>query len=69
MDQNSPTYLRTPAAADYLGVSESYLEKQRISGNGPEFIKIGKSVLYARTALDAFAQRRTRRSTSDMEAA
>ena len=33
--------LRTPATAEYLGLSQSTLEKKRLSGGGPTFIRLG----------------------------
>ncbi len=33
--------LRTPDAASYLGLSASTLEKLRIAGGGPRFIRLG----------------------------
>src|SRR5258708_30641805 len=36
--------LRTPEAAEYLGVATATLEKQRIKGGGPRFIKIGPNL-------------------------
>jgi predicted DNA-binding transcriptional regulator AlpA len=39
--------LRTPEAATYCGVSPSTLEKRRLTGNGPRFIRLGgRSVGY-----------------------
>jgi predicted DNA-binding transcriptional regulator AlpA len=58
--------LPTPAAARFLGLSESTLEKMRLYGTGPPFIKLGpKAVGYDRNVLDAYKKARTRRSTSD----
>jgi len=38
--------LRTPAAADYLGYAESTLEKKRLTGDGPPFIRLGRVIVY-----------------------
>jgi predicted DNA-binding transcriptional regulator AlpA len=58
--------LRTPAAAEYLGVATATLEKQRIKGGGPRFIKIGpKLVGYTIEDLDAHIEAGRRTSTSD----
>lgn len=44
---------RTPAAAEYLGISESWLEKLRLSGLGPRFIRLGRrAVVYDERDLD-----------------
>jgi predicted DNA-binding transcriptional regulator AlpA len=58
--------LRTPEAAEYLGVATATLEKQRIKGGGPRFIKIGpKLVGYTIEDLDAHIEAGRRTSTSD----
>jgi predicted DNA-binding transcriptional regulator AlpA len=48
--------LRTPDAARYCGVAKSTFEKLRCSGEGPRFIRRGRSVLYALENLDAWIQ-------------
>jgi Helix-turn-helix domain len=58
-------YFTTREAAAYLRLSQSNLAKRRLTGDTPQYIKIGRKVLYAREALDRFFQTRTRRSTSD----
>jgi predicted DNA-binding transcriptional regulator AlpA len=58
-------YLRTPEAAAYCGLSASTLEKLRLTGDGPFFIKRGRSVLYDRADLDGWLDSLRRRSTSD----
>jgi hypothetical protein len=57
--------LRTDAAARYLGVSRSFLEKLRLSGGGPVYSKLGKTVVYDAADLDGWADARKRASTSD----
>jgi predicted DNA-binding transcriptional regulator AlpA len=58
--------MRTPAAALYLGIAESTLNKTRLTGNGPPFVKVGlRSVAYRKADLDAWLEARVRRSTSD----
>lgn len=59
--------LRTADAADYLGLSSSTLEKMRVYGTGPEFVRIGlRSVGYTLEALELWVNARRRRSTSDI---
>lgn len=53
------------AAAQYLGVSESFLNKSRISGTTPPYIKAGAKVLYDLADLDAWLAQRRRASTSE----
>jgi len=44
---------RTPEAAAYCGLSPSTLEKRRLTGNGPRFIRLGgRSVGYRLDDLD-----------------
>lgn len=58
-------YLKTPAAALYIGVSEAWLEKKRVTGGGPVYIKNSRLVSYRRSDLDEFMSARARRSTSE----
>ena len=58
--------LRTPEAAKYLGLSKSTLEKYRLTGGGPRYAKLGKIVTYDPAELDAWADARTRTSTSEI---
>jgi hypothetical protein len=58
--------MSTPAAARYLDAAESTLEKARVSGAFDlPFVKLGKRVAYDIADLDAFIERRKRRSTSE----
>ena len=57
--------LKTPAAAPYLKVSAAWLEKKRVTGGGPVYIKIGRLVSYRRSVLDEYLAARECRSTSD----
>jgi len=57
--------LRTPAAAEYLGLSKSTLEKYRLRGDGPRYSKLGKSCVYGIADLDAWVKARSRNSTSE----
>lgn len=60
-----PRYLRTPAAAVHLGLSESTLHKHRCYGTGPAYLKLGGRIVYTLTDLDAWAAKGRKRSTSD----
>jgi hypothetical protein len=57
--------LHRKKAAEYLGVSLSWLDKARLSGLGPVFISIGGRVVYDSTDLDQFLQDHRRASTSE----
>ena len=59
--------LTTKEAASFLKVSSSWLAKARISGYGPRFIKIGRSVRYSLQALEEFKRASARGSTSEYE--
>ena len=61
--------LSVDGAADYLGVSVSFLNKARLTGNGPVFLKLGSRVAYERADLDSWLRSRRRQSTSATEAA
>jgi predicted DNA-binding transcriptional regulator AlpA len=61
-----PRVLRTPDAANYLGLTASTLEKMRLSGNGPRFVRLGaRAVGYTIGDLDSFIEAGRRASTSD----
>jgi hypothetical protein len=49
---------RTPAAAQYLGVSPSFLNKDRAKGGKRQvaFRRVGRAVLYDEPDLDQFKQ-------------
>lgn len=57
-------YLTTPEAADYLNEAKSTLEKKRMKGTGPKFIKDGRTVRYLVDDLDAYAASLRRSHTS-----
>ncbi len=58
--------LLTPKeAADFLRVSESWLAKARMRGDGPPFPKVGRSIRYSRAALVQWLNGRLRSSTSE----
>jgi predicted DNA-binding transcriptional regulator AlpA len=60
-----PRFLRTPEAADFLGLSSRTLEKHRTYGTGPAYRKLGGRVVYALDDLKAWADRGAMTSTSD----
>ena len=65
--QVSKRVLRTPQAAENVGLSSSTLEKFRLNGNGPPYQKAGpKIVVYRPEDLDAWLSSQRRRSTSDV---
>ena len=58
--------LLTPqeAAAD-LRVSKSYLDKLRVYGGGPQFLRFGRKVLYRKSDLNFWAAQHRFKSTSE----
>lgn len=57
-------YVDTKGAAAYLGLSVETMERLRVTGGGPEFIKLTKSVRYRLDDLDSWAESHRRSSTS-----
>jgi hypothetical protein len=55
-------------AAAILHVSASFLNKKRLSGDGPPYLKFGKAVRYGVPTLLDWAAAQARRSTSDVAA-
>lgn len=70
-NHNKPTIddrraLLSPAAASlFLGVSKSFLDKRRISGDGPPFRRIGRRVFYWRDELVQWVDQFRQTSTSE----
>jgi hypothetical protein len=64
---SAPTVvLLTPKeAAMFLRVSLSWLAKARMSGDGPPYIQIGRSIRYSEDALIQWMKGRQRLSTSE----
>jgi excisionase family DNA binding protein len=64
-----PPLLSTEEAAEYLHCSKSLLNKFRVRGGGPDFVRVGDDLIrYERDALDAYVASRTRRSTAQQVA-
>jgi hypothetical protein len=57
------TPLDTAAAAQRLGVSESFLAKARMNGTGPRYRKFGRAVRYTPADLDFYLLACSRTST------
>ncbi len=60
--------LDTVEAAQYIGLGKSTLDKLRVVGGGPAFIKVGARVVYDPADLDAWLSKHRRVSTSDSTA-
>ena len=52
-------------AAELLCLSERTLERLRVAGTGPRFVRIGKYIRYQPSALEAFVASRVVGSTSE----
>ncbi len=65
--ENAPTlYMPQTQAATFLGLSPRTLERFRVEGRGPAFLKLGRRVVYSRDDLVKWAEGQRRRSTSDL---
>lgn len=60
------TPLKTTEAANHVGLSRRTLEKLRRTGDGPPFLKIGRSVRYRPSDLARWLSAQQRTSTSDL---
>jgi predicted DNA-binding transcriptional regulator AlpA len=56
--------LRVPEAAHFLGLSKSTLDKLRLTGGGPAYLRLGRRVVYDPQDLDEWVVSRKRVSTS-----
>lgn len=57
--------LTTEEAARLVGLSRKTLEAKRLTGEGPRFLKLGRSVRYRREDIDAWLAANLRSSTSE----
>jgi hypothetical protein len=60
-----PEFLDVAETANRLGVSASFLNKARLAGDGPRYLKIGKTVRYEWSTVLKWLEEQTRRSTSE----
>ena len=68
-EHTNENYLDTREAAAWLGLSPKTLERYRVSGEGPDFHKLGARVRYLLEDLEAWASARRWTSTSEERAA
>ena len=57
--------LNTADIARRCAVSKTWLEKLRVEGGGPPFVKLGRRVLYRESDVNHWIDARLRTSTSD----
>jgi len=62
--QIASSMLDTREAASYCGLSPRTLEKWRVHGGGPRYVKLGRAVRYRPSDIDEFVHRAERSSTS-----
>lgn len=48
------------------GISERTLERHRLEGTGPRYIRIGRLIRYREADLDAYVEKNARASTSQI---
>jgi len=55
-----PAYLTEPEAARVLHIGRRTLQRWRVTGEGPPFVRAGaRRVIYSRTAIEQWAEART----------
>ncbi len=62
-------FLTQKDAARVLRLSQRTLERYRVAGMGPRFVKTGRRVLYRPSDIESWAAERTFGSTAEAEAA
>jgi predicted DNA-binding transcriptional regulator AlpA len=60
-------YLIQKEVAAHLRLSERTLERHRIAGTGPPFVKLGRRVVYRREDIERWVEACTQRSTSETD--
>jgi predicted DNA-binding transcriptional regulator AlpA len=59
-------FLTTNQAAEYLGMKKAYLQRLRMTGEGPEYLRISpRRVLYTMEDIGRWLDGQRRRSTVD----
>ncbi len=57
--------LTSAETAKILRMSESWLAKSRMRGDGPPFIRVGRSIRYVRATVQQWMKSKQRLSTSE----
>ena len=68
MSSDGRRMMTTGEAAAHLQLSAAYLNKMRVTGAGPVFMKLGRAVRYGQADLDAWVAERRFASTSAAQA-
>lgn len=66
-DDDAEDLLTVPEAAAFLRTSKSYLDKSRLTGDGPPFFRIGRKIIYSRRLLKRWLKDRQYRSTAEYD--
>ena len=66
--RNKETLMDTQQAAEMLKISPKTLERMRVEGRGPAFVKVGRCVRYRESDILAFVERNIFESTSEFVA-
>ena len=63
-----PENMRPKKAAEYLGLSQAFLDQARCSGTGPKFVRVSRTcILYRKVDLDSFLVSRLFTSTAEVD--
>ena len=65
MSDPLPRYLGPEEAGAYLGLSPKTLQRMRVTGEGPPYVKARRRVIYDRLDLDDWTAKRKRRFTGE----
>ena len=65
MSDPLPRYLGQEEAAAYVGLSPRTLQRMRVTGEGPRYVKVRRRVVYDRFDLDDWAAKRKQRFTGE----
>lgn len=60
----TPDIMTTAEAAEYVRLGKPTLERFRVTGEGPQYCKLGGAIRYRKSDLDAWLESRLTRSTS-----
>jgi predicted DNA-binding transcriptional regulator AlpA len=64
--ETSARKLSVREAAEFLGLSKSWLDKKRLDSGGPEYLKLGRRVVYDLNDLESWAASNRRHHTSEI---
>jgi hypothetical protein len=65
----SSELLTVSEAARWAKVSESFLNKARLTGDGPRYVRLGRAIRYRQEDLESWAQQSAAASTSEYDQA